>query len=124
MKCVHCGLENPPGMRFCGGCGGALNGAPVSPVPAEPHAAAHRRTGFVTRSILCVPINNKAGTRMGVAQALNKLEGKPVQESKSVAERKLAENKPATSASAPVVVPPALAATPEAASVPAASSPQ
>jgi class 3 adenylate cyclase/tetratricopeptide (TPR) repeat protein len=30
-------------MRFCGGCGGALNEAPVSPAPAEPHAAAHRR---------------------------------------------------------------------------------
>ena len=34
-----------------------------------------RRTGFVTRSILCVPITNKAGTRIGVAQALNKRDG-------------------------------------------------
>ena len=30
------------------------------------------RTGFTTRSILCVPITNKAGARIGVAQALNK----------------------------------------------------
>jgi adenylate cyclase len=34
-----------------------------------------RRTGFTTRSILCVPITNKAGARMGVAQALNKRDG-------------------------------------------------
>ncbi len=33
------------------------------------------RTGFRTRSILCVPIVNKAGARIGVAQALNKREG-------------------------------------------------
>jgi carboxyl-terminal processing protease len=45
-------------------------------------------------------------------QGLNKLEGKPVQESKSYSERKLAENKPLPSASAPIVVPPALPATP------------
>lgn len=32
-------------------------------------------TGFVTRSILCVPITNKAGARIGVAQALNKKGG-------------------------------------------------
>ncbi|WP_027801186.1 S41 family peptidase [Paraburkholderia dilworthii] len=41
-----------------------------------------------------------------LAQALNKLEGKPVQESKSLTERRLAQNKPATSASAPVAVKP------------------
>jgi carboxyl-terminal processing protease len=39
-------------------------------------------------------------------QALNKLEGKQVQESKSLTERRLAQNKPATSASAPVAVKP------------------
>ena len=33
------------------------------------------RTGFRTRSILCVPITNKAGARIGVAQALNKKGG-------------------------------------------------
>ena len=33
------------------------------------------RTGFATRSILCVPITNKAGARIGVAQALNKRGG-------------------------------------------------
>ena len=32
-------------------------------------------TGFTTRSILCVPIINKAGARIGVAQALNKRGG-------------------------------------------------
>ncbi|KNH06608.1 Carboxyl-terminal protease [Candidatus Burkholderia brachyanthoides] len=45
-------------------------------------------------------------------QGLNKLEGKPVVESKSFAERKLAQKKPEPSASAPVVSPPALPATP------------
>ncbi len=39
-------------------------------------------------------------------QGLNKLEGKPVQESKSLSERRLAQNKPETSASAPVAVKP------------------
>ena len=34
-----------------------------------------QRTGFTTRSILCVPISNKAGARIGVAQALNKKGG-------------------------------------------------
>jgi adenylate cyclase len=33
------------------------------------------RSGFTTRSILCVPITNKAGARIGVAQALNKRGG-------------------------------------------------
>ncbi|WP_293905205.1 adenylate/guanylate cyclase domain-containing protein [Phenylobacterium sp.] len=33
------------------------------------------RTGFTTRSILCVPITNKAGARIGVTQALNKKGG-------------------------------------------------
>jgi adenylate cyclase len=34
-----------------------------------------RLSGFTTRSILCVPITNKAGARIGVAQALNKRGG-------------------------------------------------
>ncbi len=50
-------------------------------------------------------------------QALNKLEGKPVQQSKSVTERKLAESKPPRSASAPIAVKPAAPAS--AASAPA-----
>ena len=33
------------------------------------------QTGFTTRSILCVPITNKAGARIGVTQALNKRGG-------------------------------------------------
>ncbi|WP_206954693.1 S41 family peptidase [Trinickia acidisoli] len=52
-------------------------------------------------------------------QALDKLEGKPVQLSKSVMERKLAENKPPRSASAPVAVKPASPVLP--ASAPASS---
>jgi len=39
------------------------------------NADVDRRTGFTTRSILCVPITNKAGARIGVAQALNKKGG-------------------------------------------------
>ncbi|MDR3419494.1 MAG: adenylate/guanylate cyclase domain-containing protein [Nevskia sp.] len=34
-----------------------------------------RRTGFRTRSILCMPIVNKKGERLGVTQVLNKREG-------------------------------------------------
>lgn len=39
------------------------------------NAEVDRRSGFTTRSILCVPIANKAGARIGVAQALNKRGG-------------------------------------------------
>jgi hypothetical protein len=42
MRCAHCGLENPPGMRFCGGCGGALAGAARRLLPG-PRGMAHRR---------------------------------------------------------------------------------
>ena len=49
-------------------------------------------------------------------QAVNKLQGKSVQESKSVAERRLAASKPARSASAPIAVKPAASAPASAAS--------
>jgi carboxyl-terminal processing protease len=58
-----------------------------------------------------------------LTQALNRLEGKPVQESKSYSERKLAQDKPAPSASAPIVVKPALPATPGADTTPASGVP-
>ena len=58
-----------------------------------------------------------------LTQALNKLGGKPVQESKSYSERKLAQDKPAPSASAPIVVKPALPATPGADTAPASGVP-
>src|SRR4051794_40036921 len=35
MKCGRCGVENPPGMRFCGGCG--------QPLAEAPRGAAQRR---------------------------------------------------------------------------------
>ena len=34
-----------------------------------------KQTGFFTRSVLCVPILNKEGKRIGVTQALNKIGG-------------------------------------------------
>jgi carboxyl-terminal processing protease len=58
-----------------------------------------------------------------LTQALNKLAGKPVQESKSYSERKLAQDKPAPSASAPIAVKPALPATPGADTTPASGVP-
>jgi hypothetical protein len=30
VVCPHCGVENPDGFRFCGGCGSALAGASIS----------------------------------------------------------------------------------------------
>src|SRR5881398_2810895 len=39
MKCGHCGLENPPGMRFCGGCGRPLE----ADLPAVAREAPQRR---------------------------------------------------------------------------------
>jgi class 3 adenylate cyclase/tetratricopeptide (TPR) repeat protein len=35
MKCSHCGVDNPPGMRFCGGCGGLLEERPTPTVAGE-----------------------------------------------------------------------------------------
>ena len=38
MRCGHCGLENPAGMKFCGGCGG-----PLQDGPSGARDTAHRR---------------------------------------------------------------------------------
>ena len=65
------------------------------------------------------PIEFGSADDFMLQQAVNKLEGKPVQLSKSVTERKLAENKPQVSASAPVAVKPAVPA--PGASAPAAA---
>jgi carboxyl-terminal processing protease len=54
-------------------------------------------------------------------QAMHQLKSEPVQESKSIAERKMAENKPPRSASAPVAVKPALPAVPGSGTAPASS---
>ncbi|SIT39794.1 Carboxyl-terminal protease [Paraburkholderia piptadeniae] len=60
------------------------------------------------------PIEFGSSDDFMLQQGLNKLEGKQVVESKSLMERRLAQNKPAQSASAPVAVKPALPATPTA----------
>ncbi len=39
-----------------------------------------KQTGFVTRSVLCMPVKDKAGKNIGVAQMLNKLDGTPFNE--------------------------------------------
>ena len=39
--------------------------------------AIDRQTGYRTRSVLCVPMTDKHGERMGVIQVLNKLTGEP-----------------------------------------------
>jgi carboxyl-terminal processing protease len=65
------------------------------------------------------PIEFGSADDFMLSQALNKLEGKPVQQSKSVTERKLAESKPPRSASAPIAVKPGAPAS--AASAPAAA---
>jgi uncharacterized integral membrane protein (TIGR00698 family) len=36
-----------------------------------------KQTGFVTRSVLCMPVKDNAGKSIGVAQMLNKLDGTP-----------------------------------------------
>jgi carboxyl-terminal processing protease len=65
------------------------------------------------------PIEFGSADDFMLQQALNKLEGKPVQQSKSVTERKLAQSKPPRSASAPIAVKPGSPAS--AASAPAAA---
>ncbi|HTN93187.1 MAG TPA: putative sulfate exporter family transporter [Gallionella sp.] len=39
-----------------------------------------KQTGFLTRSVLCMPVADKAGKSIGVAQMLNKLDGTPFNE--------------------------------------------
>ena len=36
VKCPSCGMENPAGMRFCGGCGAPLTDPEPPPAPGEP----------------------------------------------------------------------------------------
>jgi class 3 adenylate cyclase/tetratricopeptide (TPR) repeat protein len=43
MRCRQCGLKSPPGMRFCGACGGALEDGPVAVVSAADDDSAQRR---------------------------------------------------------------------------------
>jgi class 3 adenylate cyclase/predicted ATPase len=44
MRCGHCGLESPPGLRFCGGCGARLEDGASAVAPAgAPSADAQRR---------------------------------------------------------------------------------
>jgi adenylate cyclase len=63
------------------GIAGAVFQSGVSENIGDPYAdprfnqAVDKATGFVTESILCVPIINKAGVRIGVAQVLNKRGG-------------------------------------------------
>src|SRR5579875_2484819 len=38
MTCPNCGLENPPGARFCGNCGTSFTGGPMPPPPPPPNA--------------------------------------------------------------------------------------
>ncbi len=63
------------------GIAGAVFTAGIPENIADPYAdprfdqVVDRRTGFVTRSILCQPITNKHGGRIGVTQVLNKRGG-------------------------------------------------
>ena len=43
MRCRHCGLESPPGLRFCGGCGGRLEGGSVTDPPPGMAGAGQKR---------------------------------------------------------------------------------
>src|SRR5918992_1354015 len=43
MRCPHCGLDSPTGMRFCGGCGGRLEDRPVVVPTATAKDTAQRR---------------------------------------------------------------------------------
>ncbi len=38
-RCPACGSEAPPGMKFCGACGASLAAAPAVPAPATPTGA-------------------------------------------------------------------------------------
>ncbi|HEX6713179.1 MAG TPA: AAA family ATPase [Thermoleophilaceae bacterium] len=46
MKCRHCGVENPSGMRFCGGCGRPLEAGSPAPARAEAPQRRHMTVMF------------------------------------------------------------------------------
>lgn len=66
-----------------------------------------------------LPIEFGSADDFMLQQALRQLRGEPVQVSKSLTERKMAENKPPRSASAPIAVKPALPAVPGRGNAPA-----
>jgi class 3 adenylate cyclase len=43
MRCAHCGLESPAGLRFCGRCGGRLEDGPAAGPPMGAPGAGQRR---------------------------------------------------------------------------------
>ena len=80
MTCPNCGLENPPGARFCANCGTTLGGAappPPSTPPNDPYnpaGSAYGQSGGYTQGS-SQPYNMGGGyagggTRMSPARAI------------------------------------------------------
>jgi class 3 adenylate cyclase/tetratricopeptide (TPR) repeat protein len=56
--CAHCGTENPPGQRFCDGCGNQLAAGPPSAAPeAVPDGAVAAQARSYTPESLAAKIN-------------------------------------------------------------------
>ena len=76
------GLRIPPGKGFAGWV--ATRGEPlvVEDAPSDPRFFGDlAKSGFKTRSLICVPMRDSEGRVMGVIQALNRTDGKPFDES-------------------------------------------
>lgn len=81
-------IRMPQGTGFAGECfarGEAIN---ILDAYADPrfNREVDRTTGFVTRTILCTPIQRLDGLRVGVIQALNKRGGSFVQQDQALLE--------------------------------------
>jgi putative nucleotidyltransferase with HDIG domain len=72
-------LRFPMGLGLAGSvaASGEILNIPDAYEDERFNQAIDRQTGYRTRSVLCCPMNNKQGDRIGVIQVLNKLSGEP-----------------------------------------------
>jgi len=72
-------IRVPPGQGIAGHVASTGEAVRVADAYSDPRflAEVDRATGFRTRSLLAVPLRGKQGKPIGVAQALNRLDGRP-----------------------------------------------
>jgi uncharacterized integral membrane protein (TIGR00698 family) len=70
-------VEPPHGLAGYSFWSGEVVSVPDAYADSRFNKEIDKQTGFTTRSVLCMPVTDMAGKRIGVAQMLNKLDGTP-----------------------------------------------
>jgi len=70
-------VEPPQGLAGYSFWKGEVVSVPDAYADSRFNKEIDKQTGFTTRSVLCMPVTDKAGKSIGVAQMLNKLDGTP-----------------------------------------------